>query len=217
MNLIALSFIHWSLGFGKLGFYDRKIERIFQKYKKLLLIILAVILILVIVFFSIPRGTKKTPAPAPTANIPGNELVQPPPAVPTESTPEQKSESSALASAASFAEIYGTYSNQSNYANIENVLPLASSQYRQELSATLSGLRASYKPGAVYEGTTTVVINKTAEALNDAAGTAIVLVKTQRKNIQRHAIKFCYKISRYPSYFGKRRDSWLVDSAKWVQ
>ncbi len=185
--------------------------------KKLLLIVLAIILILIIVFFSIPRAPKKAPAPAPQASVPGNELVQNTPAVPAESTPEQKSESSALASASSFAEIYGTYSNQSNYANIENVLPLASSQYRQELSASLASLRASYKPGATYEGTTTVVVNKIAEALNDAAGTAIVLVKTQRKISSGTQANYTVKYQDIRLNLVKEGDGWLVDSAKWIQ
>ncbi len=194
-----------------------RLKEFLQKYKKLLLILLAVILILIIVFFSIPRGGKKTPVTAPTASIPGNELVQTAPAAPTEATPEQKSESSVLASASSFAEIYGTYSNQSNYANIENVLPLASSQHRQELSATLRGLRASYKPGAAYEGTTTVVINKTMEVLNDAAGTATVLVKTQRKISSGTQASFTVKYQDIRLNLVKEGDSWLVDSAKWIQ
>lgn len=199
--------------------FDR-IKYFFINNKKLLLIILAVILILIIAFFTIPwgqLGKKKAPAPAPQALVPGKELVQNAPVVPTEATPEQKSESNILAAASSFAEIYGTYSNQSNYANIENVLPLASSQYRQELSASLSGLRASYKPGAAYEGTTTVVVNKTVEALNDAAGTATVLLQTQRKISQGTQANYTIKYQGLRLDLVKEGDSWLVDNAKWTQ
>lgn len=194
-----------------------RLKEFIGKYKRLILIIIAILLIAIIVFFSIPRPTKKAPALAPQTSVPGKALVLPAPAAPVEATPQQKSESSVLAAAKSFAEIYGTYSNQSNYANIANVLPLASLRYRQELTSSLNTLRAAYKPGANYEGTTTIVVNKTVDAINDVAGTATVTLQTQRKISQGTQSNYTIKYQSIRFALVKEGDSWFVDSAKWLQ
>ncbi len=195
--------------------FDR-LKEFLIKYKRLILIVAGVLLIAVIAFFVIPRGEKKPSVSAPEASVLGNELVQNAPATPAELTPEQKSESNLLASAKSFVEIYGTYSNQSNYTNMEIVLPLASSRYRQELSLSLSNLRGSYKPGVIYDGTTTIVISKTTEAFDDTSGTATVLLQTQRKISSGTQSNYTIKYQNIRVNLVKEGDGWLVDDAKWL-
>lgn len=182
-----------------------------------MLIIAAVLLVVIILFFSIPRRSQETPAPLPQASVAGQELVENAPPVPIEATPAQKSESNMLAAAKSFVEIYGTYSNQSNYLNIETALSLASSRYRAELAALLNNFRASYKPGAVYEGTTAVVVNRIIETFNDAAGTATVLLKTQKQESKGAQSSYTIKYQDIRVDLVREGDSWLVDGAKWIQ
>lgn len=195
-----------------------RLKEFIGKYKRWILIIAAVLLLGIIIFFSIPRGEKKQEAAvAPQATVTGQEIAESAPVVPMEATLAQKSESNMSAAAKSFVEIYGTYSNQSNYVNIEAVLPLASSRYRAELASTLQNFRASYRPGASYEGTTTVVLSKNMEKFNDAAGTATVLLKTQKQVSAGAQSNYTIKYQDIRVDLVKEGDQWLVDGAKWAK
>lgn len=201
--------------------FDR-IKYFFQKYKRLLLLIAGILIIILIIIFSIPWGQlfgkKKEAAPTPAAAVPGKELATQAAAIQKkELTAEDKATASVAVVAKNFTEIYGSYSNQSDYSNLEAVLPLLSSRYRAEIAATLNNLRASYKPGATYEGTTTLVVGSATESLNDVAGTATVLVKTQRKISQGTQASYTVKYQDIRLNLIKEAGNWLVDNAKWLQ
>lgn len=198
-----------------------RLKYFFQNNKRLLLIIAGILIIILIIIFSIPWGQlfgKKKEAPVPVVTVPGNELVAEVATMQkSELTAEDKAAASVAVVAKNFAEIYGSYSNQSNYSNLEAVLPLLASRYRAEIADALQNFRASYKPSEIYEGTTTVVLSSATESLNDVAGMATVLVKTQRKISQGTQASYTVKYQDIRLDLIKEGGNWLVDNAKWIQ
>lgn len=197
-----------------------RLKYFFQNNKRLLLVIAGILVIILIVVFSVPWGQlfgKKKEAPAPAAEVPGKELVEAAAVQKKELTVEEKAAANIAVTAKNFVEIYGSYSNQSNYSNLEDVLLLLSSRYRAEISAALNNFRASYKPGETYEGTTTVVVSSATESLDGAAGTAAMLVKTQRKISQGTQASYTVKYQDIRLDLIKEAGNWLVDNAKWMQ
>ncbi|PIR66960.1 MAG: hypothetical protein COU51_01090 [Parcubacteria group bacterium CG10_big_fil_rev_8_21_14_0_10_36_14] len=192
-----------------------KIKQFFQKHKKLILIILALVLILFIVIFSIPR--KKQEETVTTSTIRGTDIAEQPTIVKGELTIKDKEISNVSIVARNFVEIYGSYSNQSNYINIESVLPLVSISYKNELQSLLKTNRANYKPGEVYEGVTTVVLNNVTEYLDETKGTATLLVKTQKKESQETQANYKISYQDIRVSLVKESGAWKVSSAKWIE
>lgn len=196
--------------------FDR-IKYFFINNKKPLLIIAAVLIIVMIVFFSIPRKPKEE-APAPVAQVPGQEIALAPTIQKTELTNEDKAKAGINIIGKNFTEIYGTYSNQSNYSNIESILPLISSRYRMQMSQILADSRSSYKPGEKYEGVTTVAVSSPIfEDFDEAKESVVILLKTQRKFSTDSQANYTIKYQDIRLMVIKERDNWLVDDAKWIQ
>ncbi|MFH1193771.1 MAG: hypothetical protein V1661_02145 [bacterium] len=192
------------------------IKSFFSNNKKIILIGAGALLVVVIVIFSLP--TKKTEKPAETTKIPGQEIAAVAPTIKkTELTDADKTTSAISILGKNFAQIYGSYSNQSNYSNIESALPLLSAKYKAEMSQVLSGFRASYQPGAKYEGITTVAMSDTLENLDLKSGVASLIVKTQRKISTGTQANYTIKYQDIRLEMVKEGDAWFVDSAKWIQ
>jgi len=188
-----------------------KLKEFIKKHKRLLLIILAILLILVIIFLSLPAPKQKVAAPQ--TFVPGaaiNQIVKT-----AELSPAAKAEAGISVVAKNFAEIYGSYSNQSNYANLESAMLLASVNYKNTLAGILSRYRASYRPAAEYQGVTTNVVNVLIESLDDAAGKADVLVKTQRKESAGTQANYTTKYQNIGLSIIKENGQWVVDGAEW--
>lgn len=191
-----------------------KIKYFFSNNKKIILIAAAVLLIIVIVIFSIPK--KKPEKTVEPAKVPGQEIAAAPSIKKTELTDADKAASAISILGKNFAQIYGSYSNQSNYSNIESALPLASSKYRAELQQTLNNFRASYQPGAKYEGITTVAMSDMLENLDLKSGIASIVVKTQRKISTGTQTNYTIRYQDIRLEIVKEGDAWLVNSAKWL-
>jgi hypothetical protein len=184
-----------------------RIKFFLSNNKKIILIGAAVLLIIFFVIFSIPA--KKTEKPAEPAKVPGQKK--------TELTEEDKAKSAISILGKNFAEIYGSYSNQGNYSNIESVLPLSSSKYRIELAQALNNYRASYQPGAKYEGVTTAAMSNALESLDLKTGVASLLVKTQRKFSKDTQSNYTIKYQDIRLDLVKEGELWLVNNAKWLE
>jgi hypothetical protein len=198
--------------------WQEKVKYFLERYKRLILIIAAILLILLIVFLSIPWKKKAPAVMVPTSTIIGQELVLDVNAVPDiEVTEEDRAKATITTVAKNFAEIYGTYSNQSNFQNVEGALPLLSSAYRAEMSAFLSGARASYKPSAEYKGVTTVALNIMTESIDNAKGQAIVLVKTQKAESSGSQDTYATKYQDMRVTLVKEGGNWLVDDSEWIK
>ncbi|MBU1180327.1 hypothetical protein KJ885_05265 [Patescibacteria group bacterium] len=192
-----------------------RIKEFFQKHKKPILIGLAIILILLIIFFMVPWGQKEEEAAK--SPILGAELAEQPIIVRGSITQKEQEESSASIVAKNFTEIYGSYSNQSNYANIESSLPLLSASFKARMSAFLKTSRATYVPATEYSGVTVVVIGTTIESMNETAGTATILLKTQRKESVGAQANYTVKYQDIRLTLVKEGGVWLVASAKWEE
>ena len=190
------------------------IKEFFRKHKKSILIGLAIILILLIVFFTIPWEQKEEEAVK--SPIRGAELAEQPTIVKGSITKKEAEQSSASIVAKNFTEIYGSYSNQSNYANIESSLPLLSASFKTQMSSLLTTSRASYTPASEYQGVTTIVISTTITEMDEAKGTALVLVKTQRKESVGTQANYTVKYQDIRLTLVKEGGVWLVDSAEWL-
>jgi hypothetical protein len=192
-----------------------RIKFFLSNNKKIILIGAAVLLIIFFVIFSIPA--KKTEKPAEPAKVPGQEIAAAPSVKKTELTEEDKAKSAISILGKNFAEIYGSYSNQGNYSNIESVLPLSSSKYRIELAQALNNYRASYQPGAKYEGVTTAAMSNALESLDLKTGVASLLVKTQRKFSKDTQSNYTIKYQDIRLDLVKEGELWLVNNAKWLE
>lgn len=192
-----------------------RIKQFFQRNKKIILIGLGIVLVLFIIIFSIPG--KKSQEIISTSTIRGVDIAEQPTIVKGEITKSDKEISSIKTVAKIFVEIYGSYSNQSNYANLEAALPLASISYKNEIQSLLKSKRASYQPGEVYEGVTTVVLNTVTEYLDEDKGMSTLLVKTQKKESQTTQANYKIKYQDIRLSLVKESGIWKVSKAEWIE
>lgn len=110
-----------------------------------------------------------------------------------------------------FVERYGSYSNQANFQNIRDVIPLMSQKFASETENDLAGKTA---PSGFY-GITTRVIIVNVNQTDEQAGTASVLIKTQREEENNSAQNTSVNYQDIELTFVKEAGVWKVDSANW--
>lgn len=178
-----------------------------------LFIIAAIVLILI--FLPSPGAE---PEPTPESVI-SKEIEEPvevsiPEQVPLEISEQEVVELSAATIGTIFVERFGSYSTESNLANIEDVLPLTTEKYRQELTQLISNVRAA-GPSSQYYGVTTRVVTSSATNTNIEIGTATLTILTQREETIGELTNTSLKYQSIIVEMQKVGDDWRVDDAIW--
>ena len=138
-----------------------------------------------------------------------NEEAQP--------APQSEIDSFNLAkTAASFAERFGSYSNQSNFSNITDLKMFMTASMAKWADGYVAKSRQENKYADIYQGIMTKAISTEVEEFNEAAGTAKVLVKTQRVQATGMMNNSSAYYEDMTVIFAKTGGAWLVDSAKWL-
>jgi predicted small secreted protein len=116
--------------------------------------------------------------------------------------------------ALSFAERFGSYSNQANYGNIEDLKIFMTPKMQDWADSYVAGLRQQDKDSSVYYGIFTTAITGEVKRFDDKAGTAEILVATQRREMAgtSEAKVFSQNVL---IVFEKIKGEWKASSATW--
>jgi hypothetical protein len=145
-----------------------------------------------------------------------NTNKQPPqPSQPTETTPPAPPDnrSNLKRLAAAFAERYGSFSNNSDYENLLDLKAFMTASMAANTDTYVEDARAKGSASAEYYGMTTRSISTEVTALDETAGTAVVIVTTQRHSSGTLGEKIYYQS--IDVKFVKAGDTWQVSAAAW--
>ncbi len=161
--------------------------------KRTKLIIVAVVVAVLAAAVFLLFGKK---APAPKAEAPKEEAAPvgtlPPVSTLPQTTitnvslpgeappPEVSAQAAVVRLSASFAERYGSYSNQGNFENLRDLFPLMTDRLKSATERLIVETQKTRDPSAAYFGVTTKAISSNVETFNEEAGTAKIIVSTQR-------------------------------------
>lgn len=112
-----------------------------------------------------------------------------------------------------FIERFGSYSSESNFANVDDILSLATPEYRTELEALVAGYRRNFDATAGYSGVSTVVI--TLKATAETETTATFAVTTQREEAVGNPGNTTLRYQDAEVSLVKAGDNWLVNDLVW--
>lgn len=144
------------------------------------------------------------------ANVsqPVNTAPPAPPAKPDERTNLKRI-------AAAFAERFGSFSNEGNFENIVDLKYFMTASLQTWADSYVADARS--KPRSPeYSGTTTRSIAVEVSAFDEVAGTATVVVKTQRREQGSTAGSDSVYYQDLKLEFLKQGDTWKVDAATWL-
>ncbi|HTK04005.1 MAG TPA: hypothetical protein VL500_00305 [Candidatus Eisenbacteria bacterium] len=143
-------------------------------------------------------------------NIAVNTATTPPP------PPKKADERNNLrATAKSFAELFGSFSTEGNYQNIVDAEFYMTPSLRAWADAFVADAR-SKAPSSEFYGITTRAISTDITAYDQAAGTATVMVKTQRRETGSTAGGGSVYYQDLKLEFNKTGDAWKVNTATWL-
>ncbi len=118
--------------------------------------------------------------------------------------------------AAAFAERFGSYSNASNFDNILD-LKVFMTDAMAKWADQYVAAQSAQKQSGQYSGITTRAISETIVAFDETAGTATVVVKTQRQQFSGSSLSGTVIYQDLTLTFVKDGDIWKVDSATWAK
>ncbi len=133
----------------------------------------------------------------------------------SQEAPHVTNESDVVKMANAFAARLGSYSNYSNYSNFSDLEIFMTQNMRDWAKGYVAELKAAVKDGDAYYGITTTAITGKATEYNEKAGTAKIVVTTQRQesmgqdnseNSYNQSVEITLK---------KINGDWLVDKAYW--
>ncbi|MBA3047249.1 hypothetical protein KKC83_01305 [Patescibacteria group bacterium] len=117
--------------------------------------------------------------------------------------------------AASFAERFGSFSNQSDYGNIRDLKIFMTASMQKWADDFISESRIKDSDSSIYHGFTAKAITQEIRQLDEEAGRAEILIKTQRKE----AVGATGNTSTFYQdiiiKFIKEKGVWKVDEANW--
>jgi len=114
-----------------------------------------------------------------------------------------------------FAERFGSYSNYSNYSNFSDLKIFMTDTMKAWADKYVSDLRSSSQSADEYYGITTKAVTSIVEQYNDAAGTASILVTTQRRENSSQVNEGQVFLQKIQIGLKKIAGEWLVDRAYW--
>ena len=147
--------------------------------------------------------------PTPLPSEPSISL--PPPTAPVERRELTRDDLAKMAG--SFAERFGSYSNHSNYGNISDLKIFMSRKMQAWADKFIEDSRGEYSD--IYYGITTKSVTQEVRSFDSTAGSAKILVKTQRREsigAQGNETVFYQDVI---IDFVKENGAWKVDSALW--
>lgn len=140
------------------------------------------------------------------------EATKPVEPKPDPEKPDPRSNLKRLAS--SFAERYGSFSNQGDFENLKELKVFMTDDMISEVDAYIAEAGAGAGT-ASYVGTTTVALSSTVTRMNEEAGTATVVVNTQKQEVTSSGTRVYYQ--EIELGFIRSGEVWEVDSAEWLE
>ncbi len=193
-----------------------------RRKRLLFLALIALILLLVIIWILYVLFSKPEPEPVVVEPIPEEivlpieEVVEREPTVTEQATAQEQATRTESADVISlsktFVERYGSYSNEADFANLRDVLGLMTDDFAADTEAFIEDNSAPEQ----YYGVTTRVITVTVESQDDDAGTAQVLVNTQREEADNSPQNTSVRYQEIRLLYIKQSGEWKVDSASWL-
>ena len=119
--------------------------------------------------------------------------------------------------AESFAERLGSFSNYSNYSNFSDLSIFMTDNMKTWADDYVAELRANTKNNEEYYGITTVALTGQAVSYDEEAGTAKIIVVTQRRESTGQANEGQAYNQNIEITLKKVNGDWLVDKAYWVK
>lgn len=116
-----------------------------------------------------------------------------------------------------FAERFGSYSNYSNYANFSDLKIFMTDTMKSWADKYVEELRSSSQGGTDYFGITTVAVTSEVEAFNESAGSASIMVTTQRRESTSQVDEGEAYIQKIQIGLKEVNGEWLVDKAYWQE
>lgn len=190
--------------------------------KKIIFVIIGGIIVIGLIIYFIfiynfndtekPADTNTSPTPnGPTAEPVISETPSTSVATPATVTDQSREEAGRLSLA--FAERYGSSSSQSDFNNLRDLEVFMTAAMQERSEQYIAAEQA--KPGTTeYEGTTTKAVTFTFESFDDAAGTAVAVVRTKRQEKKASGETRSYDQS-LTLGLKKVSSEWRVDSAAW--
>ncbi len=114
-----------------------------------------------------------------------------------------------------FAERFGSYSNYSNYSNFLDLKIFMTDTMKTWADRYVADLRSSSQAADEYYGITTKAVTSIVEQYNDTAGTASILVTTQRRESTSQVNEGQAFLQKIQIGLKKVAGEWLVDRAYW--
>lgn len=116
----------------------------------------------------------------------------------------------------SFTERFGSYSNQGNYDNIDTLRFLMTRGMNSWADRYIAQLKVSPAPAPeLYYGVSTRTLSTSLESFDATAGTATILVSTQRKETRGATSNSALIYQTLRLSFLKEDGIWKVESAQW--
>ncbi|MFA4942269.1 MAG: hypothetical protein WC564_01360 [Patescibacteria group bacterium] len=116
--------------------------------------------------------------------------------------------------AMSFAERFGSFSNQANYGNIEDLKIFMTPKMQSWANDYVASLNQQDKNNTNYYGITSIAISGTVKSFDDKAGTAEILVTTQRREVAGSGEPKVFSQD-ILVVFEKVKEEWKASSATW--
>lgn len=199
-----------------------------RKKLGLLLIIVGAILLGLIIYFAF---IKKAPSTTPTTPSENPIIGQLPPVEPTPTTPGDRPRKTTYdvsketphkinaadleKIAMAFAERFGSFSVDSNYGNFTDLKLSMTESFKNWVDTYVAGLKEKNKNVTGYYGITTSALTTEVKSFNDQAGTAEIVVTTERSESKEEINGGATYQQKITLKFLKVNNEWLVDEAYW--
>jgi len=201
----------------------------------ILIIVIGLLLIILIIYFGfIRKSASVTPITTPTATTTTGQLTSGPSTGTTtpgdlprnyqqydiSKEPAHKFNADDLSKIAmAFAERLGSYSSQSDYGNFTDLKIFMTSSMQAWADKTVAEYKAKSANNTAYYGIVTTAVTTEVKSFDDAAGTAKIIVTTERRESTANSAVGTgggqpYK-QKIDFSFVKVNGDWLIDSAYW--
>jgi len=216
---------------------DEKTEQ-FKKSKRLILLIIFLVLLLLItaILYWLLGNLKQAQQPVTNVNTSLDKITEPlaqpqqpvfnngdqnilsetqaltPDLVPLPTPTEQ---ADILFTATAFAERFGSYSNQGEFSNLDDLEVFMTSSMSDWVKTYKQDLQIQYPDFNTYYAIETKAISKEVVALDEAAGTGEILVKTQRQEFENDIVNPRIFYQNIRLQITKVDNEWKINAAYW--
>lgn len=204
-----------------------------RKSLGIILVVLGFILLLLLLYITFFSGPKTPPETEPvdtqpvTGQFPPSENLPEPDITPgdrprnyqlydiSQEPPHQTNQNDLVKTSQAFVERFGSYSNYSNYSNFSDLKLFMTDNMKSWADSHVNELKSASQGVDSYFGVTTKAISSVVQNYNNNAGTARILVTTQRRESTSQVNEGEAYIQTIEVSLRKINGDWLVDSAYW--